>query len=274
MDVEEMGVIMKVHADSLEQSAELRLTQPWPEDKNCLSYWFPRLSNAGVPVPITEIIHASRQEVRDLWNVFDGKPIGSFGLELITRVEQACDRFGYPCFLRTGQTSNKHDWKNNCFVTERESIRDRIIRLVEFSEMCDFVGLLTNVWVVREMLPTKPLATLPRYGNFPLVPEVRCFVKSGNVICHHPYWPQDSIEAGYERHVDQELSAMLFRESVRCVYDAQSEWMPLAKNVAKAFADDESFSVDLLPTLNGWHVTDMAIAARSFHWPDCKNRCQ
>lgn len=32
-----------------------------------------------------------------------------------------------------------------------------------------------------------------------------------------------------------------------------------------------AWSVDVLETRRGWFVTDMAEAARSFHWPGCEH---
>lgn len=42
---------------------------------NCLSYWFPLLDQAGLPVPRTIIVRASREAHRDLYHLLDGRPV-------------------------------------------------------------------------------------------------------------------------------------------------------------------------------------------------------
>ena len=49
-----------------------------------------------------------------------------------------------------------------------------------------------------------------------------------------------------------------------------SEIIPVVEKVARAFAGDGSWSVDVLETDRGWCVTDMAEAEGSFHWPECE----
>src|SRR3990167_8212267 len=93
-----------------------------PVDKTCLSYWFPKILEAGLPVPRTEILHMSQDEQRAWFPAFDGDDIGPAGKEFADRVGAASDRMGYPCFLRTGHTSGKHSWDKSCFLTGRDRV--------------------------------------------------------------------------------------------------------------------------------------------------------
>lgn len=237
-------------------------------DRNCLSYWFPKLVAAGVPVPRTEIV---KTEVR-LEQVLDGKVPEGY-LQFVNELEQACLQIGAcgPWFLRTGQGSGKHDWKRTCFVADLTKLRAHVAALVEWSHLVDFLGLRHDVWCVREMLPTKPIDILPRYGDMPLVREMRCFVKGGEIVCVHPYWPQGSIEQGLDRKELQraQRSLDLFTQSLIPI-EQTNEIYTLARQVAEAFKDDGAWSVDILETKNGWYVTDMAEARRSFHWEGCE----
>lgn len=254
------------------------------EDRNCLSYWFPRLLAAGLPVPRTKLLTMPEDCAAAIWAVLDGKcskeqeqSIDSFAGQLADAADEVA--LGYPLFLRTGQFSGKHNWKETCFVAERKSLGRHVVTLAEMSEMFGMFGELPwTVWAVRELLPTKPVCTLPNYGDFPLVPEARCFVRDGKVVCWHSYWPDKSIAAGFPvagglRDDDARELPSNFADIVRAAHDLdQSAFMPLAETVAKAFKGDGGWSVDLLPTERGWFVTDMAIAERSFHWPECPHK--
>ena len=42
-------------------------------DKTALSYWYPKLVEAGIPVPKTKIVAMPPLAQKVVWNVFDGK---------------------------------------------------------------------------------------------------------------------------------------------------------------------------------------------------------
>lgn len=237
-------------------------------DKNCLSYWFPRLESAGLPVPKTKIV---RTEIR-LVQLLDGElPEGWSGF--LGSLLGAVAAIGLPCFLRTGMGSGKHNWKNCCCVTDAELLGQHVRNLIEWSECVDMFGLPYDVWAVREMLPVKPLAIAEAYGNFPMVKESRCFVGGGKVLCKHPYWPRGAVWEGFMRHGETNFK----EDEIERVAKELQTFEPgeqrsinlLSSEVAKAFKDDGEWSVDLLQTDRGWYVTDMAEAGRSFHWEDC-----
>ncbi len=247
-------------------------------DRNDLAYWFPKLAEAGIPVPRTEIVDAG-EDWRDLLGYFDDpkKHPGELAKAKAVMDPLACnlrqmakyvDRMP-PYFLRTGQGSGKHRWKDCCDLRDMDSLESHILSLVEWSEMVDFVGLPWRHWAIRERLPVKPIATLPRYGGMPLVREMRCFVDGGNILCHHAYWPRDSIRDGLQcanmtdfddAEASRETEADRLYAASLMDMDAEHECLKLAKAVAKAFADDGYWSVDILETDGrGYVVTDMAV---------------
>lgn len=249
-------------------------------NKTCLSYWFPKLLDGGLPVPKTEIVKTNV----DLVSLFDGEDPEGWPA-FLEEMKGAVRKIGLPCFLRTGQSSGKHRWKHTCHLTDVDLLPWHIASLVEWSHVVDFFGLAHDVWVVRELLPTKPLCVLPAYGDFPLVPEARCFVSDGKVSCWHPYWPEQAIREGFpyapmepgSQLVDEEAWEARrelpdnFAEIVRSAHDLPAnEFLPLAQRVADVFKGDGAWSVDLLPTERGWFVTDMAEAKKSFHWEGCE----
>jgi hypothetical protein len=100
------------------------------EDKTALSYWFPKLEAAGLPVPKTILIDMPEDAQKYVWGLFDGKEggdtrsIDAFVAELAT----ACSSVGYPAFLRTDHTSGKHNWKKACFVPDGNDLGSHVFR--------------------------------------------------------------------------------------------------------------------------------------------------
>ncbi len=245
-------------------------------NRNCLSYWFPKLVAAGVPVPRTEIVRTTV----NLALIIDGmNPPGysQFLLDLqaaIRRIEPDCSA-RKPVFLRTGQGSNKHEWNRSCFmISDAPSILlHHVHNLVEWSNTVDMIGLPHDVWCVREYLPVEPANYLERYRGMPLVREVRCFIEGGLVKCHHPYWPVEAIRRGIDaRGMDPELvnrEAKHMHKFASATGEQLDEALELAGRVAQAFDDDGAWSVDVLHTKRGWYVTDMAEAHRSYHEAGC-----
>lgn len=237
-------------------------------DRNCLSYWFPKLETAGLPVPRTLIVRSTC----NLIELLDGRqPDGA--QEFLDELAAAVSEIGQggPVFLRTGQGSGKHDWRHCCYYDPQNLSLDRhVIALVEWSHVVDFLGLAHDVWCVRELLPTTPITTLSRYGGMPLVREVRAFIEGGKVVCHHPYWPEGAIRQGV-RHGTAESQILAYVSGSQFSAAELRPAIDLAARVAEVFEGDGAWSVDLLETTKGFSATDMAEAERSFHWETCPN---
>jgi hypothetical protein len=148
-------------------------------DKTALSYWFPKLVEAGIPVPKTKIVQMPANAQRVIWNWFDGKAGDaadqpSFNT-FITELRAAALGIGFPIFLRTDHTSAKHSWRDTCFVKSLAELEQHVYEIAEFSEIADMIGLPWDTWVVREFLPTMPFGDCPRYGDMPVCREAaRC----------------------------------------------------------------------------------------------------
>ena len=229
-------------------------------DPTCVSYWFPRLEAAGLPVPRTTFVSMSRDAFRDVFNIFDGKPVEGPVNEFLRELDAAAARIGYPVFLRTGYTSAKHSWARTCHLMDPADLLSHVAGIVEFSECASFIGLPCDWWAVRELLPTIPLAICPDYEGMPVCREFRCFVADGTVRCVHPYWPLEALERGggvAPEEVAAQLASCADEQSVRA----------LASRAGAAVGGE--WSVDVLETQRGWFVTDMAEAERSWHWPGC-----
>lgn len=234
------------------------LTETRRIDRTCMSFWFPQLEAAGLPVPRTIMVPMSHEAFRDVFRVFDGEEMQGDAEPFFEAIKKAANEIGYPCFLRTGQTSAKHSWERSCFLPSADAITAHVIEIIEYSECVSLIGLPCNVWAVREMLPTKPLGVCPGFGNMPLCREFRFFVDGGEVRCWHPYWPKEAIEQG---------------DGDPALYDALAstegyeQAFSLAHKAARAVPG--AWSVDVLDTERGWYITDMAEAEKSYHAEDC-----
>jgi len=246
-------------------------------DKKCLSYWLPLIEAAGLPVPRTVIVETDVELVA----LLDGEsPIGLEGFLICLRA--AGDQLGWPAFLRTGHTSGKHEWKRTCYVPSGDKLGRHVYALVEFSNCVNEpLGLPTNVWCMRELLPTKPVFTAPAYGDMPICREFRVFVDGDKVRCLHPYWPHevlmrgfpllraDSFEARHDLPCDFDLPDD-FEEKYAALCDLRDDEETIRSLASQAGAAlGGAWSVDLLDTDRGWYVTDAAEADRSFHWERC-----
>ncbi len=254
---------MQAHVAGWEASKNDPLP-PRPMDKTCMSWWFPKLEQAGVPQPKT-ILTRWPGEPMALMDLLDGKVPEGYD-EFVALLELAVKVVGLPAFFRTGLTSGKHDWNRTCFLAkgDRQTIGQHVAALVEFSHMCDFLGLDHDIWAVREFLPC-PDASLAfpsvEHGGMIVREEFRCFVSKGSVVCIHPYWPQDAFGDITERDTNRitEIGTM--------TAEKQNQITPIVKKAGLAL--DGDFSIDVLNTARGWVVTDCAVAQKSWHWPAC-----
>lgn len=234
------------------------------DNKTCMSYWFPKIEAAGLPVPKTMLLTLPDDMARDIWSVFDGDEPSGLAEPFFAEIARAAESVGYPCFLRTGLTSGKHEWKRCCYLTKPEDIKQHVVNLIEFSELCDMMGLPSDVWAVREFLPTMPVGVCPYYGDMPICREFRFFVNDGALKCWHGYWPKFALERGGAVYQSRDFDYEAF-----CRPDDLAALTAVACAAGRAVGGG-AWSVDLLETRRGWVLTDMAEADRSWHWEGCE----
>lgn len=228
------------------------------DDRNDLAFWFPKVEAAGLRVPRTVIV----QTEADLSLLLDGETPDGFA-RFAVDLEDAAREIGYPCFLRTGHGSGKHEWDRTCNVRHFNDLIPHVAALVEWSHLVDLMGLPTNVWAVREMIPTAPLFTCAGYRGFPVTREFRMFVRDGKVEHTQPYWPPDAVANG-RPDVDDWADRLERASRATTAEYAGMMWTALA---AAEAAGGGYWSVDLLQDDAGeWWLTDMAEGARSFRW--------
>lgn len=217
---------------------------------NDITFWYPVLFHSQIPVPKTIILHTNI----DMEVVSYGKKPDGFD-DFVKEVRSAIKKVGLPAFFRTGYLSNKHDWKNSCFITDLDKIQNHITSLVEMSDIatidrfcpCDF-------FAVREIIKTKPYFTYFS-GDMPITSERRYFVRNGKIECQHPYWPAE-VFPDIDKKQIEELNR--FGEEDKAILDS------MATYISKKFSG--YWSVDFLKDINNkWYCTDMAIGESSYH---------
>lgn len=225
------------------------------ERPNDLATWFPILQATGVNVPRTTIVKAPD----DLWKVIEPKEKCEGFEAFVHQLKQAAAAYGYPVFLRTGHTSGKHFFRSMCRIEDESQFTSHIPNMVDWSGMID---MPIDMWVVREWLELE--SSFTAFDGLPINRERRYFIQGGRVLCHHPYWPDMSIERPSVEEW-QPLLATLNEESAEEI----AELKQLSELVSGAFGDT-AYSLDWARTKDGkWYAIDMALADVSFHWPDC-----
>jgi len=226
--------------------------------RTCLSWWFPRLEATGVPVPRTLITRTESY----LISLLDGQKPAGFD-ELVAQLRLSAIEVGLPCFLRTGMGSDKHGWKDSCYVTDLVQIPRRVARLVEWSLIVDMAGLPFDVWVVREFLPIEPAFQAFR-GDMPVNRERRYFFSEGRVVSRVSYWEN---EDAFVNHRKPDGWRTMLAEVNRQTDEEVAELTQLTLRVAEAFRGEGGWALDWLWTKRGWYATDMAEAYRAWGCP-------
>lgn len=232
-----------------------------------LSYWFPLVESAGLPVPETRIVKISDQDMRLLFTFcLDGEGDPTPWHSLTHAIEMAALSLPKPppVFLRTDFLSGKHSWVETCYVADLSLIPTHVSRLIEKSETFDFVGCPWDVWVVREFLNTRP--QFHAFQGMPITREFRYFVRDGVIEHRQPYWPEYAIEGNFYRGaVEPEDWRSTLSEMNRISANEDTELSRLTLETSAAVPG--FWSVDWLQTADrGWVLTDMAEGDKSFRW--------
>lgn len=231
---------------------------------NSLFYWFPLIKDLGIPMPETVMVpFPTKDTLGEFQKLFDGPCEPKGWLEYVKLVGDACDRIGYPVFLRTDETSHKHGWKDTCYLTGSDDIPDHLYELLEFTEMAGWLGGLSiHGYAVRRFLELDVKFTA-FHGDMPVATEFRFFVRDGKLQCWHPYWfpacmVRPSVEGWYGILIEMEK---LSNEDLAVL----TEW---AEKIGGAVGG--YWSIDFCKLKDGsWAMTDMANGDNSFHFTTC-----
>lgn len=220
-------------------------------------YWYPRIKDLPIPQPETIIVEV---DPRLAYDVADGK-----AYPYPPTLREAAQQLGYPVFIRSDYLSGKHAWEDTCHVPNGRELDRHVCQVVEETLTCDVMGRPVNAIVFREFIPMASEFTA-FYGNMPVNPERRYFVKDGQVLCHHAYWIEEAIEES------KAPSAANWRELSRLMNWESSDEIELLTQYALTVAKsvDGYWSVDFCQAKDGrWMLIDMALGQDSWHPEGC-----
>lgn len=223
-------------------------------ESDSMLIWFPKVKDLPIPQPKTEILMIEPKDLTILMN--EAVPD-----TIVEKVKVVCDRIGYPCFLRTDLASGKHLWKKACFIGKPDNLWEHIFEVVSFNLCADLLGLDFKAFAVREFIPMDSRFTA-FYGDMPVNPERRYFIRDGEIICHHPYWCEEAIAKSKTPSVSN------WREIAQEINTETEEEIDLLTRYAKLVAQQFKgyWSVDFCKAKDGrWILIDMATGDKSWH---------
>lgn len=228
-------------------------------NKNCITYWLPKLEGGGILVPQTVIVNGPDD---DLISLLDGERVAGFNAFIGGLGDAARRVGGWPIFLRTGVFSAKH-FDNAPRVERIEDLGRAVARIVEASHIADLMGLPTDVWAVRKFI--KGDCAFHAFGGLPIRRERRYFIADGAVVAHIPYWPVDAFEGA---HASPSMTG--WRESLQSLSAEPEQEVAyltgLSEQVAAQF--EGAWSLDWMWDGEKWWAIDMALAHESWGCPE------
>lgn len=225
-------------------------------------YWWPKVKDLGIPVPRTEIVEIPFEVFCDYMDFPEAKTEPKI-VEHMKEVFTKAGEVGYPLFLRTDLSSGKHSWEKSCYVEREKDLTKHIWKVVELNFTADIFGLECKALVFREYIPMASQFTA-FWGNLPISPERRYFIRDGKIECHHPYWTADAIVGPYL----PEPSKSNWEESLDQMNSESDKEVNLLTQCAIQIAQvlPGYWSVDFCKAKDGrWILIDLAEGEKSWH---------
>ena len=229
-------------------------------DKNSLMYWYPKIKDLDIPQPKTEIVLVTEEE---FIATMEAMP-NSLTEKVSNKIEE---KFSLPVFIRTDLSSGKHSWKDSCYFDGKfNHLWRHLFEICEFNHCAGLLGLHFESMVIREYIPMESKFTA-FWGNMPVNPERRYFIKDGNILCRHHYWIEEAI-------INNDINPLPhnWKDILKEINTQTEEEIKLlsgyAEEIAKNF--EGYWSVDFCKAKDGrWILIDMALGNSSWHPKDC-----
>lgn len=229
-------------------------------DHDSLLYWYPKIVGM-IPTPHTEWVDVA--DWRILCGVIDGDLEKKFE-PYLPQVLATAKRVGYPLFMRTDLGSAKHEWDNTCFVPDEAGLLRNLGSLLDNTFACD---MCSTALVFRQFIHMESRFTA--FRGLPISKEFRFFIRDGEVLCKHFYWPEDAIDFWGDYKAPKKWRSML-RSTARLQGNDKTRLMDYAGRIAKE-ALTGFWSLDFCKAKNGvWYFIDAAQGDCSWH-PRCKH---
>lgn len=235
------------------------------DERNSMSYWWPKIRDLDVNQPITVRIELDKTA---MYSTIMNHNFNDDIKRIVKNFEELlllkADHFGYPVFMRTSEVSAKHHWKTTCYVESREKLIRNFWTLLEENYLA--IDKMPDAVFLRQFIPMESYFT-GWYNEFPVNKEVRTFIRDGRIECQHPYWPKGAMIQAKPKDPDWEEKFEKLRDITPM--DA-GEINGIVDKVRKVF-NKEWWSVDCSKGEDGkWYLIDMALGVVSAHF-DCEH---
>lgn len=247
-------------------------------DANSALYWLPA-TRGRMPSPKTTLVPYDHYAcLSGLYSGGDTKVLEATSQAVLVAAETMLRETGKQAvFIRGDHTSAKHSGPGAYRFNQGDGI-ERIRQIVSYgiedAEGKSWGEWVQESWMVREWLDLESTFGAFGYGPertpHPIAREWRFFADRDGVVCHQPYWPPEPIEESLD---DGDWKAKLTHLNRPLSSTEEAQLGAWATEAARLCPAAKSWSVDFAQDVDGkWWLIDMAVAAASFHYPDCPKR--
>lgn len=242
------------------------------DKRNCLTHWYPIVAaKTEVPMPMTTIYNPTNPTLEEWGEAIrtGDKIVPSWIDDLVRQFIEVDGQF--PAFMRTDQSSIKHDFATTCFVRVVENLAIQLENMI-FKHLGRLGAPTPEAIILREYLAPAPISVngiefqpfraFGRSARLPIGAERRYFVRDEVVECHHPYWPEHAIKGVDPAIVDWRERLIMFNREDEAEITLLTGY---AQQIGTALPG--YWSVDFMLTIQGWVFIDAALGACSAHLP-------
>lgn len=246
------------------------------ENKNNLSYWFPKIEHSGFLVPDTQVIPLSFEWYK--WITSDNyqeEKIKEFGEFLIKHLKENDFNINRPLFLKTGLFSDKFDF-SHCKVTNLSKIGEQALDIF-YASMCLNADKTSEI-VVRELIEnTEGRKTI--YNGMPLHTEFRVFYdfNTGKILGTFNYWDRQTLVTKLKDDVkytgkEDDLNNFLSEiDKIETEVEELKEYLENeVKEKMKGIELEGEWSIDFMKSGDNFYLIDMALAQQSYYYELCE----
>lgn len=284
----------KLHAinidkEKLRQERELSLQRKYEsklKDENNLSYWYPKVKDAGFKVPKTVVIPIDYEEFR--WMSEDGgyrqEDMDNITAKVKWYLESEDFDTNRGMFLKSGTYSGKFSF-DLCKLDNIDDVGLKFTHL-NYDSMIIGAGESTEI-VIREYIKAKEERPTI-YNGMPLNTEFRVFYDfdKKEVLGVFNYWDTEvmlnSLNPVGKSVRDEEHAKIIIKEyeSFKSCKDVlESEFTALKENLAIAVSKnmvdvclEGIWSIDFMYVDGEMYLIDMALGHKSYYWDRVKSK--
>ena len=247
----------------------------YKDNKNNLSYWFPKIKDCGIEVPETIIIDTPEEIGKAYFMDKQNEDMNTVLSFVEDTILSKIPNNMYFLFMKNGTFSNKFDFRDCKVRRNKLEIAKALINQNYFAEMYGAGGLSEIVF--REFIGSysyidKNIPTI--YHGMPLRPEFRVFYDFDNrkVLYSANYWDWDYC---YETISNQNVTDKIVYEhrypAIKAFYEEHHK--EVEDKVAECMKSVDltgKWSVDIMWDEESkiYYLMDMAIAEDSAYWKE------